>query len=122
MARIDHELLAAFLASSTARHRHGGGEKRATTSNALRSSLRTFFGYLHRAGYVKRDPARLIRRARTASASRRSLTADEQKRLLDVLRREDGGRDHMLVALMLGTGAPLRWATLWQLVQVPRSP
>lgn len=102
--QIDHEVLAEFLVSPAARNRRGGGEKRATSMNALRSSLRTYFAYLHGAGYIRANPARLIRRARTASASPRALTEAEQERLLDVLRREDGGRDFALVALMLELG------------------
>lgn len=101
---VTHEHVARFLTSPATRARRGGGQRRATTLNALRSSLRTFFGYMHRAGYTRRDPARLIRRARTASASPRALTEPEQKRLIDVLKREDGGRDYMLVALLLGAG------------------
>src|SRR5262245_44068472 len=63
LTQIDHETLALFLAAPEATRSAHGGQKLATSLNALRSSLRTFFGYLHRAGYVRQDPARLIRGA-----------------------------------------------------------
>ena len=45
---ITHETLAAFLANDVTRHRPDGKPKRATTMNALRTSLRMFFDYAHR--------------------------------------------------------------------------
>src|SRR5881397_2422170 len=50
---IDHEALAQFLASPCARTRPDGVTKKATSTNALRTSLRTFFRYAHEAGYVR---------------------------------------------------------------------
>ena len=64
---VSHEDVARFLASREARTRRDGGEKKATTVNTLRSSLRGFFGYLHRAGYIAADPTRLVRRAMCAT-------------------------------------------------------
>ena len=60
---IDHETLAQFLSSPSARERSDGKTKKATTTNALRTSLRTFFRFTHDAGYCTSNPARLIRRA-----------------------------------------------------------
>src|SRR5262245_23623568 len=57
---IDHETLAAFLSSDLARKRSNGKTKKATSANALRTSLRTFFKYAHEAGYARSNPARLI--------------------------------------------------------------
>ena len=61
--QVDHEIVAKFLASDAANRSAHGGKKRATSSNCLRSSLKGFFGYLHRAGYIRKDPSRLVRRA-----------------------------------------------------------
>ncbi len=47
---IDHEDLARFLAEPTVRMRPDGAQKKAGSVNALRSSLKYFFGYVHRAG------------------------------------------------------------------------
>ena len=104
---IDHEDLALFLSSPLARTRPDGRTKKATSTNALRTSLRTFFRYAHEAGYTRSNPARLIRRALCGTAPPRGLSEDEQGQLLTVLASATGRkarRDHALFALMLGTG------------------
>src|SRR5262249_47019999 len=78
---VSHELLATFLASSTARERPDGKTKKATSTNALRTSLRTFFRYAHEAGYTSSNPARLIRRALCGSPLPRALSDDEAGQL-----------------------------------------
>src|SRR5688572_905192 len=60
---IGHEDLAAFLAAPVARTRPDGKPKKATATNALRSSVRTFFSFVHAAGYAPLNAARLVRRA-----------------------------------------------------------
>ena len=60
---LTHQDLARFLASPVARTRPDGGVKKASSVNCLRSTLRAFFGYLHRAGSLPTNPAHLIRRA-----------------------------------------------------------
>ena len=104
--RINHEDLAQFLASPTAQNRKGGGTKKPTTSNTLRSSLRVFFAYCEGAGYCKRSPARLVRRARCGTPPPRALSEEEQKRLLAVL-AEALQRDRALFVTMLKTGIRL---------------
>jgi integrase/recombinase XerC len=104
---IDHETLALFLASPCARTRPDGKTKKATSTNALRTSLRTFFRYAHDAGYTRSNPARLIRRALCGPSPPRALSEEEQGRLLQALAAGAGPqahRDHTLFALMLGTG------------------
>jgi len=107
---IDHETLAAFLASPAARERPDHKTKKATSANALRTSLRTFFRYAHEAGYTRSNPARLIRRALCAPPPPRAMSDDEAGRLLLTLSRGTGPeakRDHALFALMLGSGIRL---------------
>jgi len=107
---IDHETVAAFLASPVARTRPDGGVKKATSTNALRSSIRTFFKYVHEAGYVRRNPARLVRRAVCGNPPPRALTEAETERLMDTLANGEGPeaeRDHGMFALMLATGIRL---------------
>ncbi len=107
---IGHEHLARFLASSVARTRPDGGAKRASSVNAIRSSLKCFFSYAHRAGYVPQDPARLIRRAICGTPPPRALSKDEQKRMLAALtagNREPDRRDRVLFGLMLASGIRL---------------
>src|SRR5262245_4349272 len=72
---IDHEVLAHFLTSPEARARPDGFDKKATSTNALRSSLRCFFSYLAAAGFLSRNPAQLIRRARCGPPLPKGLTA-----------------------------------------------
>ena len=107
IAAITHEVVAAFLVSPAAGCRPDGAAKKATSTNALRSSLRGFFGYLHRAGYIGTDPTRLVRRARCSPPPPRALGDDEQRRLvaaLDDATTEADLRDAMLIRLLLGTG------------------
>ena len=47
---LDHETVAGFLAAPAARSRPDGAGKKATSVNAMRTSLRVFCSYLHRAG------------------------------------------------------------------------
>ena len=107
---IDHETLACFLSSSAARQRPDGRAKCATSANAMRTSLRTFFRYAHEAGYVRSNPARLVRRALCSPPPPQSLSDEEAGRLLNVIA---GGhdpaarRDCALFGLMLGSGIRL---------------
>ena len=104
---ICHEDLAAFLSSPCARTRPDGGAKKATSTNALRTSLRTFFRYAHEAGYVRSNPARLIRRALCGTPPIRALSEEEQGRLVLALESGKGpvaARDRMLFILLLGSG------------------
>jgi site-specific recombinase XerC len=107
---IDHETLAKFLASPAARERPDHKVKKATSTNAMRTSLRTFFRYAHEAGYCRSNPARLIRRALCAPPPPRAMSDDEAGRLLLALSKGTGReakRDHALFALMLGSGIRL---------------
>jgi site-specific recombinase XerD len=107
---LTHEDLAEFLVSDAARLRPDGQPKKATATNALRSSLRSFFAYLHAAGNCERNAAQLIRRARCASPPPRALSAQDCRRLLGTLAKDDspaGRRDHALFGVMLGTGLRL---------------
>jgi site-specific recombinase XerC len=107
---VDHELLARFLVSEAARLRPDGKPKKAAALNCLRSSLRTFWAWAHAAGYVARNPARLIRRARCGPPPPRALSDDEQQRLMGALasaRGEAAERDHALFHVMLATGIRL---------------
>ena len=104
---LDHQDIARFLVSPEARTRPDGRPKKATSTNALRSTLRTFFSYLHEAGYSPSNAARLVRRARCSPPPPRALSPDEQKRLLKVLAAGKGyeaQRDFALFDLLLSTG------------------
>lgn len=107
---IGPEDLARFLTAPEARLTRSGRPKRATSVNGLRSSLRGFFGYLHRAGFLSNDPARLIRRAITGPPPPRGLTDAEEMRFRRALakgRTREDRRDRVLFELMLATGVRL---------------
>ena len=107
VADLTPDVLARFFSADAAKTSCRGGPKRATSLNAMRTSIRCFAQHLHDAGLVMANPARLLRRARCAPPPPRALHADEQKRLLDVLAPAAGPeaqRDRMLVELLLGTG------------------
>ncbi len=104
---VTHEVVARFLSSPAARIRPDGQAKKATSANALRTSLKVFLGYLHKAGITESDAGRLIRRAICSPGPPKTLSPAEQVRLLEVLAAGDGfeaERDHVLFALMLRTG------------------
>ena len=104
---LDHEAVAQFLASPAATGREGGGQKLATSANCLRSSLRMFLGYCHRAGYAPTDAGQLIRRARCSPPPPRAMSEDDERRLLGVLAAGTGPeaeRDHALFHLLLRSG------------------
>jgi site-specific recombinase XerD len=104
VARIGHEDVAAFLAAPVARTAACGGLKRAISMNAMRTSLRVFFRYLHEAGIVPQNPARLVRRAVCSPPPPRSLSAAERDRLLGTIAAAGSPRDHALFNLLAATG------------------
>jgi integrase/recombinase XerD len=107
LVQLDHRALAAFVASPEARCRPDGVAKKATSTNALRTSLRTLFGYLADAGLMPANPARLLKRARCSPPPPRALREDEERKLLDHLAAEPGDaarRDEALILLMLRAG------------------
>ena len=110
IAALGHQDVARILASDVAQRRADGGKRKATSANALRSSLKAFFSYCHEAGLVAANPARLVKRALCGTPPPRHLRDDERNRLLQVLADAEGPeaeRDHTLFHLMLATGVRL---------------
>lgn len=107
VGEIDHEHLAAFLASPAATSRPDGSPKRAGSMNALRSSLRGFFDYLERTAAVSQSPAKVLRMARVGQQRPKVLSGPETERLtatLDAATAPAGKRDRALFRFLLGTG------------------
>jgi integrase/recombinase XerC len=105
--KVTHEHVAKFLASPAARSTPDGRAKKATSTNALRTSLKVFFAFVHGAGYSATNAGRLIRRAITSGGPPRTMAPEEQGRLLDTLAKAEGyeaERDHALFRTMLATG------------------
>ena len=107
VAAIDHQTVARFFAAPTAQRRADGGIRKATSANALRSSLRTLFAYLHAAGIIAQNPTRLLRRAMCGAPLPKTLSPDEQDRLIGTIAAAsdaEAKRDAVLVTLLLGAG------------------
>jgi site-specific recombinase XerC len=110
IARLDHEAVARFLASSAARRRCDGRAKKGTAVNCLRTSLRGFTRFLHEAGYLAEDPGRLVRRAMCGMGPPKAITPEEAAKLLATLAGAAGPeaeRDHALIHLLVATGVRL---------------
>jgi integrase/recombinase XerD len=103
---ITTQIVARFLTSDAARKTVDGATKLATSTNALRTSIRCFFQYAELAGYVARSPGMLVRRARCGEPPPRALSDAEVERLLAVAAKGEA-RDELLVRLLLGTGLRL---------------
>jgi site-specific recombinase XerD len=107
---ITPQVLAEFLVSDDVRASGRGGLRSASTVNAVRTSLRVVFGWLHDAGHTRINPARLIRRAICSPPTPRVLSNAEVERLLTMLAAATGPvarRDHLLIDLLLSTGIRL---------------
>ncbi|MFH0777233.1 MAG: tyrosine-type recombinase/integrase [Candidatus Eisenbacteria bacterium] len=97
---VTPDALARFLAG-------GNGRQSALTVNRAKTALRVFFRFLTDAGYLRDNPARLIRSTPTDRRVPGYLSSDEAKRLLGAIPKSDGliaRRDHAMFSLLLGTG------------------
>ena len=104
---ITPEILADFLCSPQVLQRLDGKDKQTGSVNSVRSNIRTFFRFAVDAGWIERNPARLIQLANCAPPPPRGLTEDEQERLLAAFRGVEGLhvlRDRALFTMLLRTG------------------
>jgi integrase/recombinase XerC len=104
---ITPQVLAEFLVSDDVRASGRGGLRSTSTVNAVRTSLRVVFGWLHDAGHTRINPARLIRRAICSPPPPKALSDEQVERLQAALASATGvaaARDRAMVALMLGSG------------------
>ncbi|NOY64130.1 MAG: tyrosine recombinase XerC [Nitrospirae bacterium] len=80
--------------------------KNKTTVNRQLATLRSFFRFLHREGYITKNPARLIPNPKTEKKLPRFLTVDETFQLVE--KPEDFGflsiRDRAILELLYGCG------------------
>jgi integrase/recombinase XerC len=107
LAAIDHETVALFLASDVVAKRADGRPRKPTSANALRSSLRCFFSFVHAAGYATNNPARLVQRARCDHKEPKALADADCDRLLAALagaRSPSELRDRALFLTLLSAG------------------
>ena len=107
--KFDEPFVAKFFVSDTGKNTARGAKRKATAANALRTSIRVFFGFCHDAGWTPKNAARLLRRAIAPPPAPRALSEAEEARFVAAL--EDATpRDHTLFTLMLKTGIRLSTA------------
>lgn len=115
--KVTHEMLVDFLTTDA----NGEPTGRAPgTLHRQRTTLRTFFRWAHRSGYISADPSARLDEVMLGTGQRRPgrwLTRDEARLLLDSTAdgTVQGERDRLLILLGLLTGlrrselAALRW-------------
>ena len=104
---IDERLIARYFVADAAKQRADGGPRKATSANALRTSIRVFFGFAHGAGWIARNPARLLRRALAGTPPPRAIPADESECLLAAMGKgtdPESRRDYALFGTLAATG------------------
>ncbi len=102
--------LARFLTSRIFTQTAFGKPKATISINRSKSALRSFFRFLTDAGYLNANPARLIRSAPASQRPPRILTEKETRALLATIKKHKtpiARRDHLMFALLLGTGIRL---------------
>ncbi|MFN0207856.1 MAG: tyrosine-type recombinase/integrase [Planctomycetota bacterium] len=107
LTQITAESIAGFLASPAASTQKTGINKKSSSMNALRASLKAFFTFATRANWTTANPTYLLRRAKCSPRPPRSLTSDEQRKLLETVAAADtpqARRDSLLYHLLLATG------------------
>jgi len=108
--RITPDALARFLVSDDILLTPSGSPRKPITVNRTKSALRSFFGFCVESGWIKENPARLIRSARTTAREPATLTEAEIRQLRSVLAQGQGStarRDQVMFELLLGTGIRL---------------
>ena len=102
--------LTRYLISSIFTQTAAGKAKAVVSLNRSKSALRSFFRFLTDVGHLRENPARLVRSARCPQKIPACLTEQETRGLLATIKREKtpmAERDHLIFALMLGTGIRL---------------
>jgi len=110
LARITPDALARFLTSDKALLTPTGRPRAAISVNRTKSALRSFFAFCVESGWIRKNPARLIRSSPTAVKSPATLTEGEIRRLREVVGGNGGPlahRDRLVFELLLGTGIRL---------------
>jgi len=105
--RLKHETVATFFASDAVARTAAGAPRRASSANALRSSVRGILTFAHAGGYATTNAARLVRRSRVPPARPRALAEPDVERLLRALqgtRTAVARRDYAMVLVMLRAG------------------
>jgi len=98
------------LTSDAVLHTPEGLPRKPITTNRTKSALRSFFAFCVESGWVKENPARLIRSSPAAAKEPSTLTEGEIKGLRAVVASSTSpfaSRDRLILDLLLGTGIRL---------------
>ncbi len=110
VSKVKPDDLARFLTSEEVLQRPDGQPRKPITVNRTKSALRSFFAFCVNSGWIKENPARLIRSSPAAPKEPAILGKSEIRRLRQVLAGISGplaDRDRMIFELLLGTGIRL---------------
>jgi len=111
LSAITPDLLARFLISDAALSGPGGQYRSPMSVNGIKSALRSFFAFCVESGWMRENPARLIRSTPTSPKEPSLLSEEDIRRLRGVCGRGGAGtatsRDRLIFELLLGTGMRL---------------
>ena len=110
LSAIKPDDLARFLISDAVLSTPDGQPRKPITINRTKSALRSFFAFCVESGWIKENPARLIRSSPAAAKEPSTLTEAEVKKLREVVANSTdpfAARDRLILELLLGTGIRL---------------
>jgi site-specific recombinase XerD len=110
VSKVKPDDLARFLISDRVIFGPDGQSRKPISINRTKSALRSFFAFCVESGFLRENPARLIRSSPATAKEPTTLTQAEIERLRAVLDRQDGQlarRDQLIFEILLGTGIRL---------------
>ena len=110
LSAITPDHLARFLMSDQVPVTPNGQPRSPLTINRTKSALRSFFGFCVESGWIRENPARLIRSSPAAAKEPSTLTEAEIRRLREGVASSTSpfaARDRLILELLLGTGIRL---------------
>ena len=110
LGKITPDSLAGFLTSDAVLLTPQSQPRSPITVNRTKSALRSFFAFCVDSGYLRENPARLMRSARTSRMEPHALSEEEVGRLRSLASHRFGplaNRDHLILEILLGTGIRL---------------
>ena len=111
LGKITPDLLARFLTSDAVLLTPDGQPRSPMSVNRTKSALRSFFAFCVESGWLRENPARLIRSTPTSPKEPTLLSEEDIRRLRGVWSGRVTGpttsRDHLIFEILLGTGMRL---------------
>jgi integrase/recombinase XerC len=110
LGKITPDSLACFLTSDAVLLTPQGQPRSPISVNRTKSALRSFFAFCVDSRYLKENPARLVRSARTSRIEPHALSEEEVARLRARVSQRTGllpDRNRLILEILLGTGIRL---------------